>query len=447
MGHAIAPKVRGNSSGRPAGSSQSAVTLSNLGGYEDLALRFASRMPTYDVDRSVLDPYVLGINTSVSRPAKQAIIMRSAHTRPPSIICTDELSDAVVKSLSMNEPALRHIPMPVRFRATGALRAWGTVIDRAGDAGRRAIEVLATPGGKIVDAIQALIDCTSTHMKVSWEQTDRDEWRSLLYLSTYHLAFWMRNGALYEPTLPLRRLLGSTDLAHDLPFHALTVPCPTLCVVQPSQRRNNDTDSIMVFEQSAAPDRELARRSLTFIAWRDSVHGPIADELTLLIEDEAGSLLDRYQTLANKPEDVSAEWIRSPKVELEQSVVNWPMDLDYLTKVLMYLKLDAAQVSQHTPFSAAPREFPGLGHRKREAKLAEIEQLYDRYIIGPASWCETGLGADGEHLDTGHELAAHWRRGHFRLQSHGPQAALRKLMFIAPTIVRADRLESIIATS
>lgn len=373
--------------------------------------------------------------------------MRSAPSRSPAIICSDELSDAVGKSLALHEPALRHLPIPIRFRATGALRAWGTVIDQAGDAGRRALRALAKPRGDIVDAIAALIACTSVHMKVPWEQTHRDDWLSVLYMATYHLAFWMRNGALYEPTLPLRGLLSSTDLTRELPFHALTLPCPTLCVIQPPQRRNNDTDCIIVFEQDTALDQAPARRSLTFIAWRDADHGPVADELTLLVEDEDASLLGRYQSLVNKPEEVSTEWFKSPKATLEDSVTNWPIDLDYLTKVLMYLNLDAAQVSQDMPYSAAPKEFTGLGRRKREIRLAEIERLYDRYIVGPATWRETTIGADGEHPDTGHELAAHWRRGHFRLQPHGPQAALRKVMFIAPTIVRADRLESIIATS
>jgi hypothetical protein len=81
-----------------------------------------------------------------------------------------------------------------------------------------------------------------------------------------------------------------------------------------------------------------------------------------------------------------------------------------------------------------------LGRRKREAQIQQVEQLYDRYIVGPESLAEML----GDRLDVGgaggHELLAHWRRGHFRLQPHGPRSWLRKVLFIPPTVVRADRL-------
>ena len=121
--------------------------------------------------------------------------------------------------------------------------------------------------------------------------------------------------------------------------------------------------------------------------------------------------------------------------------------LEYVAKVLLYMRLGAAQVREYTPYSTAPRVFPGLGRRKREERLAQLEQLYDRYIVGPTTWAETELGTEGNQLTAGHELPPHWRRGHFRQQMHGPRGSLRKLMFIAPTIVRADRLESLIGAT
>ncbi|KUZ74810.1 hypothetical protein WI37_20755 [Burkholderia ubonensis] len=71
--------------------------------------------------------------------------------------------------------------------------------------------------------------------------------------------------------------------------------------------------------------------------------------------------------------------------------------------------------------------------------MAEIEMLYDRHLVGPAI-----LDSDASRPEpdgsNGHEMSVHWRRPHFRMQPRGPQALLRKLVFIRPTLVRPDRL-------
>lgn len=43
-------------------------------------------------------------------------------------------------------------------------------------------------------------------------------------------------------------------------------------------------------------------------------------------------------------------------------------------------------------------------------------------------------------VSTGKELSFHWRRGHWRMQPHGPLNSLRKQIFIAPVLVRKDLL-------
>ena len=123
----------------------------------------------------------------------------------------------------------------------------------------------------------------------------------------------------------------------------------------------------------------------------------------------------------------------------------WKQRLDYVTKTLLYLRSDGAELRHFQPYSSAPKEFPGLGRRKREEKLAEVEQLYDRYIVGPTSLDGFNIAGHGERLTPGQELPPHWRRrGHFRLQPHGPQSSLRKVIFVAPLIVRADKLSPVI---
>lgn len=42
------------------------------------------------------------------------------------------------------------------------------------------------------------------------------------------------------------------------------------------------------------------------------------------------------------------------------------------------------------------------------------------------------------HIATGRTVASHWRRGHYKQQAHGKNMALRKLIFIAPTLINPD---------
>lgn len=118
----------------------------------------------------------------------------------------------------------------------------------------------------------------------------------------------------------------------------------------------------------------------------------------------------------------------------------WKTILNHVAKLLLYLSLDEAEVGEDLPFTNAPRTFPGYGKRKREEKLAEVELLYDRYVVGPAVLPEELHGTGAPRSSVSHSVSPHWRRGHFRQQPCGPQQSLRRLIFIAPTLVRMDKL-------
>ncbi|WP_330954983.1 hypothetical protein [Burkholderia thailandensis] len=67
--------------------------------------------------------------------------------------------------------------------------------------------------------------------------------------------------------------------------------------------------------------------------------------------------------------------------------------------------------------------------------------MYDRHIVGPAVLDWEPIGAEGSEAGvTHHEKSPHWRRPHFKMQPHGPQSSLRKVIFVGPTIVRSDKL-------
>lgn len=50
------------------------------------------------------------------------------------------------------------------------------------------------------------------------------------------------------------------------------------------------------------------------------------------------------------------------------------------------------------------------------------------------------VGCGGDQ-PSGKEMPFHWVRGHWKMQPHGPQHSLRKRLFVAPHMVRADLLD------
>ena len=354
------------------------------------------------------------------------------------------LVDAIARTSETWSPPMQHLPWPVRFRASGALRAWQLALDSVEGLAPAKL-TLSSPNVMVAYARNELSKTVSPHIcfPSAFEARMSSGLRTVLRFSAHMLCFWLRRGALYEPTLALGALLGGSDIGQDLPVRYLAPPVPALCVLPPAQQHEHcgDSAAIMVFEQDAEKNQTPPGRTLMLISYKQSIDMQV-DELTLPLDGGSDSLcqLVRYAIAESGPNYSARGFPSSDSVGTSQAT--WEKALDYLAKILLYLQLDQHAVRHDQPHSAAPKVFPGLGRRKREAKLTELEQLYDRYIVGPDALCDAAGTTAGAGLSAGHELPAHWRRGHFRLQAHGPQSSLRKLMFIPPTVVRADRLTS-----
>ena len=103
------------------------------------------------------------------------------------------------------------------------------------------------------------------------------------------------------------------------------------------------------------------------------------------------------------------------------------------TKVFLYWSVEQARTEKQQPYSDAMQQLKRLGPKKAAKLQRHVDKLYDRILLGPLA-----IPGHGDH----DEVSPHWRRGHFRMQPHGPHHSLRKVLFIAPTLVRADRLEN-----
>ncbi len=369
--------------------------------------------------------------------------MKSLHLGDhPGLVIEPMILTAFTKTLNAWHVPFRGLPIPVRFRASGALRAWQAAFNTLPNMAH-ARDALSNPALAPNDACTQLMLAMEPHIRILPEHqaTVVPMVTGMLNVSADLLCFWLREGALFEPTLPLGGLLGGIDVATDLPLSMVQPPVQTLTILPPWQQRHHcaGMHAITVFIHDASANQAPAKRCLTIRASEViTAEGVTINELVLPIKDEDKPVADAL-ALAVRATLAQQGAAGLAGEDLSKLELTWRQVIDYTVKVLLYLQIEGTQTHSQTPYSDTPKEFPGLGRKKREDKLAEIDKLYDRYVVGPTSFADWA----GEHvnlLDAGGQLSPHWRRGHFRLQAHGPAQSLRKVMFIKPTIVRSDRL-------
>jgi hypothetical protein len=73
--------------------------------------------------------------------------------------------------------------------------------------------------------------------------------------------------------------------------------------------------------------------------------------------------------------------------------------------------------------------------RQRLFALADMERLSFEQNIVIRETSSTGTAGD---VGSGRSMIAHWRRGHWKMQAHGPQHSLRKRILIRPVFVNSQ---------
>ncbi|TXT28310.1 MAG: hypothetical protein FD131_3175 [Rhodocyclaceae bacterium] len=121
-----------------------------------------------------------------------------------------------------------------------------------------------------------------------------------------------------------------------------------------------------------------------------------------------------------------------------ESPQDWLAFTTFLMKILLYITVPSARSERRFDCTEKLAAAAAENSPKRRTKLEnEAARAYDRIVIGPMS-----IMVEDQRADlTGHrEMPTHWRRGFFRQQRHGEGRAQTKHIFIAPLLVRADRL-------
>ncbi|QBG94636.1 hypothetical protein ACQR5S_19975 [Xanthomonas oryzae pv. oryzicola] len=306
------------------------------------------------------------------------------------------------------------IPLPALFRATGALTCWrdwykhSIAQDQHITLSHHSITPLIC-SHQIREAFDEQLrsdpDATATAPQL-------DEISS--FIGT-NLAFSERKGAIIESTPTLVEWLAHTDMARELPARLLRPSFPalyfhTLPISNPELAQK--IEGVFLFEHQ---DPIKPVRAITFaVVEYGKTHLLPLDAMSVTIIDEETPLI---------------EWVSQHIPE------KWTAVLEAVVKVMLYMGLRDARIQPRNEYSEANRNFPGLGKRKRDMRLQQVERLYDRITVGPDK-----LPTHLSSLKGSHHVSPHWRRGHFRQQVHGPHNSERKLIFVAPVLVHAEQL-------
>lgn len=372
------------------------------------------------------------------RTASQFAIAAQTHQariNAGAVPIADLIRDALLRTEDAADDRFARLPMPVRYRASGALNAWAKVRSAAGRTGAEFTQRLREdPASLMRSDFATWLDWWSRGDPKLFRSSDD---RGRAHGSIPWQMFDVCHGALFEPTPPLHRLLDDAYIADDVPVGLIAPPADTMCIIpDPSWwGRRGGVDAIMLFRRRTGSHSGYATSDVINVAmWSE-----VRDESWIETGFLAIPLQDPQKTISQFLAQSDEGEAYHPQAEVQRSMQIWRRVLDYTIKMLLYLATGEARIVHDRAFSDAPRNLGGLGKRKRAERLAQIELLYDRHVVGPAVLDMLPYEPSSEN-DTHREVRGHWRRPHFKMQPHGPQRSLRKLVFIGPTVVRPDRL-------
>lgn len=273
-----------------------------------------------------------------------------------------------------------------------------------------------------------------------------DEWEGQLLCAVMEysraLAWDERSGVAYEVTGPLLDLMANTDIEPDVPIHLVRPPYPVISLRPTSGRSFQDLgfnlladfpiEEVIVSRLPAVDDPEVDYLGFELLVPATHPDGLSMGGLSLFTETF-------IKIEKNEETPIGVKVLeRIGEEERGESPEDWLEFVTFLLKILLYITVPSARAERcfertNMLAAAAAEKNP-----KRRSKIErDAERAYDRIVIGPTSIPleEQGVEAVGHR-----EMRTHWRRGFFRRQRHGEGLSQTKLVFIAPVLVRADRL-------
>ncbi|WP_434984396.1 hypothetical protein [Pseudomonas protegens] len=357
-----------------------------------------------------------------NKPLQECPLDNEAAQRQRFVILRRLFLEAREKSRLTFDDKYSHLPLPMRFRAAGAQNAWQAfreqsahVLPKPSLATELSSASMMTILKKFYTLAQTLL-CFSTKEHAIERLAAEDAQSAILQ------AFELREGVIYEPTGAAHSLLNTAYIAETVPISMLQLPSDTLCILP--WRGNLDgggnDEAIVVFG---------SKDEVSFATWSNGNSGLKFRTFRLPLSRPDTSLR----------EAIDQAWEHTTVVDIFDVSNVLPIHtqkpglatLNYAIKLLLYLKTPDAQISHYC--TAIPKDL-SMHHKCTNAEQPEeINPTYNRSSVD-----STIVGeylSELPPLSCTHDRVTSLLKGTcFKMQRHGPRAALRKLMLLIPSI-------------
>jgi hypothetical protein len=336
---------------------------------------------------------------------------------------------------------LGDLPYPVKFRNQGALDEWRRLF-HAHDWSQRMWDQWAKAPATCLDCINELCWQVEQPLDPYSRRQRPPEWSEAAFTAAVKWAanihFERKRGALIETTPALDTLLMHSDIDDTLPMHLFSPPFNAQYL-----RLHRATAEHFTTAEDYASQR-----------WIDGIFCFVSKPGSSTNPNNFVTVIELVIIYNTNDKGISAQLLRGPLIAPDETVTQWadailmPQGgqrthhddalmklINNMVKVFLYLGLKDARKELDTEYSTALKRLAAVGPKKHAKLQRRLESLYDRITVGPA-----GTPTIPPVSGTAGSRAPHWRRGHFRAQPCGPAHSLRKLIFIAPLLIHADRL-------
>lgn len=131
-----------------------------------------------------------------------------------------------------------HLPVPIRYRASGAIAAWNEIWRLGGREGASVAADLADVDLHPELAEHSALSFLDRHCTATFRKPENASYaQSSTRISLPVQMFWARNGVLFEPTLALHQLIESSDISGDIPMAQMVLPERAFCVIPEAAAR------------------------------------------------------------------------------------------------------------------------------------------------------------------------------------------------------------------